>query len=139
MIFITLYLNFLQFLTDYSESKDRVVPSSINIMKLIDYSLKAKNSQSDFGATFKIAFLLKYKVAYHLVRVYGVTYARDICRASRETLTGIRTFYFQFYTTGCARRWLSTSQQINALGHVRNIAREKSVGCTELYQITDGM
>jgi len=33
MIIITLYLNFLQFLTDCSESKDRIVPSCVNIMK----------------------------------------------------------------------------------------------------------
>jgi len=33
IIFIALYLNFPQFMTDYSESKNRIVPSSISIMK----------------------------------------------------------------------------------------------------------
>jgi hypothetical protein len=60
MIFITLYLSFLQFVTDYSESKDKIVPSSINIIKYDRLKLESQTSihQSDFGTTFKIACLL---------------------------------------------------------------------------------
>lgn len=112
-LFITFYLNFLQFVIDYSESKDRNAPSYISIMKCgrLERQLRITHRNYVQNRVF-----VNNVVAEHLVRLNGVTYARDICRASREILTGISPHYFQFYTTDCAGRWRATSEQINALG-----------------------